>query len=74
MKDSRSVVPVSALVDLARRAKSLDEGWVQRSLLAVAVTGEQGLAQVLQMHLGYRALMQELDPYPFDTPTEEEFA
>jgi hypothetical protein len=73
--DSRNnhPVPVTALIDLARQAKALDDPFVQWALIALAVTNDPGLANALKMKLGLRAVVEMLDPFPFDTPAEEEF-
>ena len=67
-------VPVSALIELARQAKALDDRYVQWALLALAVTNDPGLANALKMKLGIRAAVEMIDPFPFDTPSEEDFA
>ena len=66
-------VPVTALIEMARLAKALDDPFVQRALVALAVTNDPGLANALQMKLGLRAVVEMMDPFPFDTPAEEEF-
>ena len=73
--DSRNnhPVPVTALIELARQAKALDDQYVQRALLALAVTNDPGLANALTMKLRLRAVVEMIDPFPFDTPEEEEF-
>jgi len=67
-------VPVMALIEMARQAKALNDPYVQRTLMALAVTNNPGLASALQMKLGLRAVIEMLDPFPFDAPEEEEFA
>lgn len=73
--DSRNnhPVPVMALIELARQAKALDDQYVQRVLLALAVTNDRGLANALTMKLRLRGVVEMIDPFPFDTPEEEEF-
>ena len=73
--DSRNnyPVPVTALIEMARLAKALDDPFVQRALMALAVTNNPGLANALQMKLGLRAVVEMIDPFPFDIPNEEEF-
>ena len=73
--DSRNnrPVPVTALIEMARQAKALDDPFVQRVLLALAVTNDPGLANALTMKLRLRAVVEMIDPFPFDTPAEEEF-
>ncbi len=73
--DSRNnhPVPVTALIELARQAKALEDQYVQRVLLALAVTNDPGLANALTMKLRLRAVVEMIDPFPFDTPEEEEF-
>ena len=66
-------VPVHVLVELAAQAKALDEEWVQRSLLTLSVVDSPGLANALLVRLRVRALIETLDPYPFDIPSEEDF-
>jgi hypothetical protein len=66
-------VPVHVLVELAAQAKALDEEWVQRSLLTLSVVDSPGLANALLIRLRVRALIETLDPYPFDIPSEEDF-
>jgi hypothetical protein len=76
-KDERAPVkqsvPVHVLVELAAQAKALDEEWVQRSLLTLSVVDSPGLANALLVRLRVRALIETLDPYPFDIPSEEDF-
>ena len=73
--DSRNnrPVPVTALIEMARLAKALDDPFVQRALLALAVTDNPGLANALQKKLGLRAVVEMIDPFAFDIPKEEEF-
>ena len=66
-------VSVSALIELARQARALDDQYVQRVLLALAVTNDPGLVNALKMKLGLRAVVEMIDPFPFDTPEEGEF-
>ena len=66
-------IPVHVLIELARQAKVLDEEWVQRSLLTLSVVDSPGLANALLVRLRVRALVETLDPYPFDIPSEEDF-
>ncbi len=68
-----NVVPYTALVELARRAKAVNDPHIQQTLLAYAVTKDPGLARALLMRLELRAAIELLDPFPFDTPAEEEF-
>ena len=74
--DSRNnhPVPVTALIELARQAKASNDPSVQWTLAALSVTNNPSLANALQMKLGLRAVIEMLDPFPFDTPDEEEFA
>jgi hypothetical protein len=74
MKDSpNNVVPVETLVELAKRARALDDSWVQRALFGYAVSNDPGLARALVMRLKLRAFVELLDPFPFDIPSEEAF-
>ena len=66
-------IPLSVLVELAQRAKLQNEDWVQRSLVALAVSNDPVLANALLMRLQLKALVETLDPFPFDTPSEEDF-
>ena len=66
-------VPVEVLVELAGRAKVLNEGWVQRSLLGLSVGYDADLVDALLARLRVRALVEVLDPFPFDIPCEEDF-
>jgi hypothetical protein len=75
MKDYQNkLVPINTFVELAKKAKAQDEEWVQRAVLALTVAYTPGLANALLMKLRLQAVIEELDPFPFDTPTEEEFA
>lgn len=74
MKDSQqpSQISFSALVELATKARALDEPWVQRALFAVAATNDPVLAHAVVMKLRLRAAIEVIDPFPFDIPMEEE--
>ena len=67
------LVPATALIELAKVAKLSKDPYIQRALVALAVTNNPGLANALQMKLGLRAAIELLDPFPFDIPEEEEF-
>lgn len=67
-------VSLPALIEMARLTHTLGEPYVQRALVALALTNNPGLANALQMKLGLRAVVEMIDPYPFDTiENEEEF-
>jgi len=66
-------VPVTVFIELAKQAKASNDPFIQRALVALAVTNNPGLAKALQMRLGLRAVIELLDPFPFDIPDEEEF-
>ena len=68
-----SLVPITYFLELAKKAKVQNERWIKNSLSILAVTSEPGLANALLMHLRLKAVAEELDPFPFDTPAEEEF-
>ena len=74
MKDyQHSVVPFYHLVALAKQARADKEEWVQRALLTLAVSDEPGLKHALVMKLKLRALVEQLDPFPFDIPLDSDF-
>lgn len=74
MKGSQhNLMPIEAYVELARRARVLDEEWVQRALFALAVSNDPGLANALVMKLRLRAVVELIDPFPFDIPSQEDF-
>ena len=69
----RQGISVGALVELASRAKALDEEWVWRCLFALNEMDNADLADAVLARLRVRALIETLDPFPFDTPSEEDF-
>lgn len=74
MKDSQhNLMPIEPFVELAKRSRALEEEWVLRSLLALAVTNDAGLANAFVMRLRLRAVVELIDPFPFDIPSQEDF-
>lgn len=60
-------------IELAKRGRLDKEAWVQKALFALAVTNNQSLAKALITRLKMKAVIEELDPFPFATPSEKDF-
>lgn len=66
-------VSVEQCLELAKKAKVDSEPWVQRALLAVILTDDVILAEALSQRLKILSAVEELDPYHFSRPSEEDF-
>lgn len=66
-------IPITAYVELARKARMLEEDWVQRALLALDFSKDTRLAKAFEARLRLPLLAEELDPYPFDIPSDGDF-
>ena len=67
----RPQVPVHVLTELARQAKMLGDEWVQSCLFALSMEDDADLSEAVLAQLRVQVLIETLDPYPFDIPSEE---
>jgi hypothetical protein len=68
-----NLISLNSLIILAKQSRAINDAWVQRALFALAAVYEPGLAEAVMMRLKLKAVVEQIDPFPFDTPSEEDF-
>lgn len=69
----RQLMNIDSLVELAQKTGTDKEEWVLKMLVAISRTGSPGLIKAFITKLQDRALVEALDPYPFDRFIQAEF-
>ncbi len=63
----KQLMNIDGLVELAQKAKADSEEWVVKSLLSIALTGNQSLMKAVTTRLAIPAFIETIDPFPFDS-------
>lgn len=66
-------VPLSGFVELGKKARVQKEKWFMKSAIALSVNDDPELLLSLAKKLRFKALVEDLDPFPFYIPSMEEF-